>query len=143
MKHLQVALSHIATGARTFRVIVFVMEAPPLIPRGLRPSLRRVLPVFLPAERCHVKPVVRAEKNVGPAVRCVVSVKDVVVIPKEDTHTTLLATFVGGPKVVVEIAAVRGISGDRPTHAPFIRLNLRQWSTGHQYQGGVSGMHMG
>ncbi len=100
------ALSRIATGVRAFRVIVFVMEAPPFVPRGLRPSLGRVLPGLLSAERCHVKPVVRAEKNVGPAVRCVVSVKDVVVIPEEDTHTTLLATFVGGPKVVVEIGSV-------------------------------------
>src|ERR1700716_3214701 len=113
-------------------ILVLVVAAPPLIRRGLRPALRRILPVFLPAERRQVQEGPGATERLDASPGSEVGAIDVVAIAEEDAETEGLACVARDTEVDVEVAAGGGEPRHGPAHALLVTLNVRQWSARHQ-----------
>jgi hypothetical protein len=86
--------------------IVFVMVAPPLIRRALRPSSGGVLPLLLPAEWGQVKvaPVAAQVLNAAPIGE--VGLIDAVALAEKDAQVEGLAVIGCNAEVIVKVSTV-------------------------------------
>ena len=90
------------------------MTLPPLKGRGLRPPGGRVLPCFLPAQRCQVQQLPDGAKRLNTAAIREVRTVNAFTVPEEYTESECFP-FVRGPsEIFVEI----GFKGRDPRYGP-------------------------
>src|SRR5262245_2137424 len=82
---------------------VLIVAAPPLVWRGLRPSLRRGLPVFLAPEQRPVEERPGAPEGLDPASGCEIGPKHSAAVAQEDAETERLSVSGGETEVDVEV----------------------------------------
>src|SRR5215469_18940688 len=100
-----------------------------------------IFPVLLTSQWGQVEVVVGPQKDIYAASRGRVRVQDLLARTEEHTQPRLLALVVGDPKIVVEVAAVRGVPGDGPAHARLIVVKLRERGPRDKDQRGVVGLY--
>jgi len=113
-------------------MLVLVVATPPLIRRGLRPAVGRILPVFLPAERRQVQKGPGATERLDAPPGSEVGAIDVVAIAQENAKTEGLVRVARHTEVDVEVAAGRGVPRHAPAHALLVTMDVRQRSARNQ-----------
>src|SRR5215831_6752249 len=87
--------------SRRISVLIFVVLPPPVIGRGLRPSLRRGLPCLLSPKRCKVEQVEIDAQPVDAARIREIRAMHAVAIAEKDTEPVRLPILVRDAKVVI------------------------------------------
>src|ERR687895_1091168 len=125
--------------ARSCLLPVLVVVVPPLVRRGLRVALGRVLPLLLAAERRHVEVCPRGAHRLVAALVDEVGAEDLVALADEGVGPVPLVHA----EVLVEVVRDR-VPGDLlPAHLRLPALDLRLGRARDEGERGVAGVQVG
>src|SRR5215211_5766493 len=123
---------------RSRAVLVLIVLAPPLVRRGLRVALRRVLPLLLASQRGDVEVGPGAAHVLVAPVVDEVGPEDLLAVPYEGVGAVPLAH----PEVRVELVR-DGVPRHRPAHAPLEPPNVLLRCARGVRERGVAGVQVG
>src|SRR5207245_7626937 len=120
------------------RPVWFVVPDPPLVRRGLRVALRRVLPLLLAPERSQVEVAPGAPHRLVAAVVDEVGAEHAVAVADERVRAVPLVHAEVGVEVVRD-----GVPWHLPAHPRLQALDVRLRRARDKGESGVAGVQMG